>query len=136
MCYLHFEVISLLVNSGQLGGLYAPMALSVLMSVVIGAVFCGAATKRSTWKLGILAMLFQPAVYVFLWGIALCQDLLRTDGLPGKSMSVMGQIGIPWAVFLVMVVTGLIVIVSGRCVARIVHWLTSTPLFCSPSRKD
>jgi hypothetical protein len=120
LSYLHFDVVSSLVQEQVITGRYAPMALSFFASIVIGAVLCCRAPARAAWQLGAAIASYLPALYSLLWLVAGAQDLLRGDGLPGASLSIMMELPRSDMLMLVMVMTGITVTVSGRLCQRLI----------------
>lgn len=120
LSYLHFDIISSLVQEGMVTGRYSPMLLSLMASALIGVALCWRASARATWQLGAAIASYLPAIYALLWLAAGVQDLLRGDGLPGASLVVMMELPRSDMLMLVMAVTGLTIAASGRLSQRLI----------------
>ena len=86
-----FLLVALWVMTSQPGGILMPFVILVSLSVVVGAGLCWKCSRRSVFFMGAAIALYMPATHAFFWVVALAQDLIRGDNLPGPSLQAVGE---------------------------------------------
>lgn len=108
-----------LVMRGHIGGGAPIAAFTIVCAAVIGSVLAKNASTKDALIFAVCIALYRPALYLLAWPVALVQDLIRNQGLPGESLNVVMALNPQVAPFLVILITAAIIFISSRIVRKI-----------------
>jgi len=125
LSHLIFHLSLLLVVSGVVSGALIPALMALSLSMIVGFILCRRATRLDVLLMGIAIAGYAPLTRIVLWGAAFIQDVMRGDGLPGASLSVMLNLPTNASVMLVMALIGLFTALAGLAASKRASSLTS-----------
>jgi len=108
-----------LVMEGYIGGGAPIAAFTIVCAAVIGGLLAKNATTKDALIFAVCIALYRPALYLLAWPVALIQDLIRNQGLPGKSLEVVMALNPQMAPFLVILITAAIIFFSSRIARKL-----------------
>lgn len=115
---LIFHLSLLLVVTGSVSGALIPALIALSLSMIAGYALCRRATRLDVFLMGAAIAGYAPLTRGVLWVAAFVQDVMRGDGLPGVSLTVMLNLPTNTGVMLVMALIGLFAALSGLAASK------------------
>lgn len=104
-----------------LGGIALCLSVACASGVCLG----WRATRSRLWRLSAVVALYLPLLYGVLWVAALCQDLWRGEGFPGRSLDVMTRLSGHYSIMIAMLCMAVAMLVGGLLAGAAVKMLRS-----------
>lgn len=113
LSYSHFDLMAHWVVTGFISNSYTSLAVSSSLCLLIGAALCHRHPTKDIAKMGLVIAGYLPAIISILYFAALVQDLLRGQGLPGQSLTVMMSLPNISSLLAMMLTSGVQVFIGG-----------------------
>ncbi len=92
---------------------------TLLGAAILGLILGRKSTTRNAITLSLAIAVYQPALYALGWPLAIIQDLLRMDGIPGDSLEVMMNLRPQQAQFFAILIIASVIFLSSRLYRKI-----------------